>query len=377
MQDQSGFPPDFEELLFAARPRLVRLCAYLTGNADTADDLAQETLVEAWRNAHKLYDLTGLNAWLSGIARNVCLRWGRQQGRELAHSGDALNNDSSDAIDFEVELERDELATLLDRALGLLPPETREALIQRYIQESPLSEIAGRLSISEGTVAVRIHRGKLALKRVLSTQFRDQAIAYGFITSESWQETRLWCPVCGKQRMIGILNTAQGRLGLRCPACYKAYGATMQNSQLPNVIDKAKGFKTALTAMMDWSTQYFYSALARHSVLCIGCNRPIQPSLLGSNVPGSPPNRYHAIDASCSVCCAANSQVIISSALGLPEGQRFWQKHPQIQVLPEQQRVVEGQPALVITFESLTNAARFEAAIGQNTWQVLHAGIEG
>jgi DNA-directed RNA polymerase specialized sigma24 family protein len=39
--------------LHAERARLVHLCAYLTGNGEAAEDLAQETLVEAWRHSHK------------------------------------------------------------------------------------------------------------------------------------------------------------------------------------------------------------------------------------------------------------------------------------------------------------------------------------
>ncbi len=41
------------------RARLVRLCAKLTGDVDAAEDLAQETLFEAWRHAHKLRDQQG------------------------------------------------------------------------------------------------------------------------------------------------------------------------------------------------------------------------------------------------------------------------------------------------------------------------------
>src|SRR3954451_22870934 len=68
----------------AARRRLVRLCERLTGDRHAAEDLAQETLLEAWRNAHKLHDPTGADHWLAAIARNVCLRWARSRGREPA-----------------------------------------------------------------------------------------------------------------------------------------------------------------------------------------------------------------------------------------------------------------------------------------------------
>src|SRR5438067_13220890 len=67
------------------RVRLVRLCASITGNADVAEDLAQETLLEAWRHEDRLRDPERFSQWLSGIARNVCLRWMRKRGRHSAH----------------------------------------------------------------------------------------------------------------------------------------------------------------------------------------------------------------------------------------------------------------------------------------------------
>jgi DNA-directed RNA polymerase specialized sigma24 family protein len=60
------------------RLRIVRLCTLLTGDADVAEDMAQETLLEAWRSAEKLRDPGAWRPWLSGIARNVCLRWQRK-----------------------------------------------------------------------------------------------------------------------------------------------------------------------------------------------------------------------------------------------------------------------------------------------------------
>ena len=127
-----------EKSLVFERARLVRLCAKITGDGIIAEDLEQETLLEAWRHIDDLHSQDKLPQWLSGIARNVCLRWARNRGRDLhllaepLQDLDAPQADQEDSLvddfDLEVELERKELIELLDRALALLTPEARALL---------------------------------------------------------------------------------------------------------------------------------------------------------------------------------------------------------------------------------------------------------
>src|ERR1043166_9681892 len=127
--DQSAPPLFAETSLSGEWSRLVRFCAQLAGSGEAAEDLAQETLYEAWRHRDQLHDPQGQARWLNAIARNVCLRWRQQRGRDCAHllqpnlrtleEPDALAQELTDAADLEVDLERSELAELLDRALHL------------------------------------------------------------------------------------------------------------------------------------------------------------------------------------------------------------------------------------------------------------------
>src|SRR5579875_2213365 len=88
---------DWDEVLGVERPRLIRLCAHLTGDARVAEDLAQETLLEAWRQGHKLRERAGQDRWLSAIARNVCRRWARTRARDAAR-GLPSHREDEDAL---------------------------------------------------------------------------------------------------------------------------------------------------------------------------------------------------------------------------------------------------------------------------------------
>src|SRR5205085_945401 len=142
------------ETLPAVRGRLVRLCAHLSGDADAAEDLAQETLLEAWRHMDKLHTPSSYLPWLWAIARHVCQRH-RQRSNDQVQTLPQVEIDDrmADESDLEVELDRDELAELLDQALALLPPVTRAVLIERYIQGLPQAEVAARLGLNESVVA--------------------------------------------------------------------------------------------------------------------------------------------------------------------------------------------------------------------------------
>src|SRR5579864_4724233 len=65
---------DIEQLFTEARPRLLRLARLNGITPDVADDVVQETMMEAWRHLANLRDPRRFSAWLDGICRNVCRR---------------------------------------------------------------------------------------------------------------------------------------------------------------------------------------------------------------------------------------------------------------------------------------------------------------
>jgi RNA polymerase sigma-70 factor (ECF subfamily) len=371
-----------EGVLPSEWPRLVRLCAHFTGDHDAAEDLAQETLIEAWRHQDRVYDWQGYSSWLSAIARNLSLRWVRQRGREQAHLALPPNHAPDiaahaddlpdDRDDFIVDLERAELADLLDRALALLPADSRRVLVEKYIDDLPLGEIAGRLGLSTGAVAVRLHRGRLALRRVLATDLRQAAASYDLPApaAEGWQETRIWCPICGQRRLSGKLVTSTGEFALRCAGCTPAPDVYIAYAQLPN-LQGIKSYRPALSRLLSWSDELYRRRRTGRAVSCLICGHPAQ---MQDRRPSDAPEMLPQINplyVTCERCGETTSTAHAAIALCLPEGQRFWKAHPKMRLQPTADVEAAGSNAIVTSFASLTDSARFDVVTTRNTIEVI------
>jgi Sigma-70, region 4 len=275
--------------------------------------------------------------------------------------------------DLALDLERDELADLLDRALALLPPETRRVLVEKYVEELPVGEIAARLGLSTGAIAVRLHRGRLALHRVLATDLRQEAASYGLAApaEDGWQETRIWCPLCGQHRLTGRFVPAAGELALRCPACTLVPDTYIAYAQLPELMHGIKSYKPALSRLLTWSDAYYRQRLADRIVPCMFCGHPSQ---LRDGLPGDIPDMLRQISPlyiKCERCGEITSTAHAAIALCLPEGQRFWKVHPRIQLQSCTETEAAGSRAIVSRFASVTDSARFDVVTTRDTVEVI------
>jgi RNA polymerase sigma factor (sigma-70 family) len=350
---------------------LRRHCARLAHDDEAGADLTQETLVEAWRNRHKLTDPQGRRAWLAAIAGHVYHRWLRSLQPDTQHlarldDADAALENALSADDFVHDLERAELATLLDHALALLPGDLRQALIAHYVEELPQNEIAARLGISQGTLAVRLHRGRLRLQRIFATDLRDEAAVFGLDAAPvpDWQETRLWCYHCGQQRLRVRFDRERNQLLVHCPACGP------QIDHQTTVIAGARSYRAALERIIIWTDAYYTPAIAEGAARCMGCGR-MAPVRLGDPASWSfNTGTLPTVHLECT-CNAISTCVLSLNALGSPMGQAFRRAHPRIRLAAQTEMEVGGVDALVLTVASVTDAARLRISIARDTYRIL------
>lgn len=375
---------DLEAVLSTERTRLVRLCGQLTNDPDIAEDLAQETLVVAWRQAHTLQDPAKRTQWLTGIARNLCRQWLRQSRRDL-HDLAQPNGDSSsldpislvaDPFDIETGLEWSELVTLLDRALALLSPDTRASLIERYIHESSHADIAAQLGLSEGAVAKRLERGKLALQRILSTQLRQEASAYGLVRSENneWQPTQIWCPRCGQHRLEVRIDQADGGNAFHCPDCNKYsdnFHMVMMSFATPELTQNIKSFKVLFSRQARMCHAIFEQARTRQTATCPQCGQPMQVHMHLPDHMLAQLGSVQGMHMTCTVCSASITNSLQGQVLFLPATQRFWRENGRIQVLPTRELEFSGRSALLTSYTSLSGSAQLDVITARDTFEVL------
>jgi len=146
----------------------------LTRNPHTAEDVAQETFLRAYRALldyppRRRAELR-LGGWLWTIALNVCRNRHRARGRrppELPLTGAEFTSDEEGPEDAAVA--DAELGTWR-RRLGRLPEPQRTAVVLRHVVGLAYEEIADATGRPVGTVKADVHRGIRRLERILATE---------------------------------------------------------------------------------------------------------------------------------------------------------------------------------------------------------------
>jgi RNA polymerase sigma-70 factor (ECF subfamily) len=383
----------------AARPRLLRLARAHGFAAEMADDVVQETLFEAWRHLEALAAPDGFNNWLRAICLNVCKRHARSQ-RRLAQrevpinpsdpSGRVDEGDTSQTlqlldipdplgVDPAEVVEHHDWETLVDHALGHLPSSVRVAIELCYLAELPQQESAVRLGLTIRALEARLYRARRQLRAVLSGPLRSEAQALGLPLDKGlpagWQETRLWCHACGRQRLQGAFESlpeGQINLHLRCLYCRHEVNS-WGHVQLQDV----RSYRPAYKRVMQAVSTYFLPGLERGWLPCLACGAPVLLRIIGSEELRGQLREQHDhlpglfVVMHCSACYQHDAEIGVTAALwSHPAVQRFVTAHPRTIVEPEARIEYLGQPAIRLQLDDLSSAARLTLLAHPQTLQV-------
>lgn len=147
-------------------PRLTALAARMLGDASEAEDVAQESLIRAWRQAPVWrFGEARFDTWLHRVAMNLCRDRLRRRRPGDASDLEALV-DTGPAPDRGLEAR--DVGQRVAAAMASLPPRQREALVLCHYQELGNIEAAAALGISVEALESLLSRGRRALRAALS-----------------------------------------------------------------------------------------------------------------------------------------------------------------------------------------------------------------
>lgn len=159
--------PSWDELVREHGDRVYRLAYRLSGNAQDAEDLTQDTFIRVFRSLQD-YQPGTFEGWLHRITTNLFLDMVRRRNRirmeALPEDYDRVpaQGPNPEEIYHDARLGAD-----LQSALDSLGPEYRAAVVLCDIEGLSYEEIGATLGVKLGTVRSRIHRGRQALREYL------------------------------------------------------------------------------------------------------------------------------------------------------------------------------------------------------------------
>ncbi len=156
--DVGDGPLDFDEFFLREHPKMVAIALAMTGDTDTARDIAQDALVSAYRTWDRVSGLERPGAWLRRVTINSTISWQRRRRSERR----AVARLTVTPVDPPPEPDDG-----FWKAVRALPRRQRAATVLYYVEDRSISDIAEILEIADGTVKATLAKARRNLARSL------------------------------------------------------------------------------------------------------------------------------------------------------------------------------------------------------------------
>jgi len=168
----------FEQAVLPHLDAAYNLARWLTRNEQDAQDVVQESYLRAFRF---FGGFRGGNAraWLMQIVRTTCYTWlhANRPLQEAAEFDENVFPPDSRTLNPEEVVVQNNSSAMLRKALEMLPPNFREVLILRELEEMSYREIAEIMGMPAGTVMSSLSRARGHLRQALTSLMRQDALA--------------------------------------------------------------------------------------------------------------------------------------------------------------------------------------------------------
>lgn len=155
--------------LYAAHGRAVWAVAYARSmNAETANDILQESFLRLWREMQKGLVVRQMRAWLIRVARNLSEDVARGSFQRNGTFGpEMFETIGSKSEPPDMRMETQELHQQIREGLQEIAPQDREILTMRYALDYEVPDIAKALELQPSAVHMRLSRARIRLAGIL------------------------------------------------------------------------------------------------------------------------------------------------------------------------------------------------------------------
>ncbi|UOG91678.1 MAG: RNA polymerase sigma factor RpoE [Candidatus Thiothrix sulfatifontis] len=172
---QSGDKRSFDVLVLKYQHKVVSLVLRYVHDHDTAQDVAQEAFIKAYKGLKNFRGESAFYTWLYRIAINSAKNYLVSQNRRLpdndidAHEAEQFEGESAlkEYATPERELLTAEIQSTVSKAIEDLPEDLRTAIMLRELEGMSYEEIAETMDCPIGTVRSRIFRARESIDKVL------------------------------------------------------------------------------------------------------------------------------------------------------------------------------------------------------------------
>jgi RNA polymerase sigma-70 factor (ECF subfamily) len=177
----AGEPLAFERFVEHFRSKVFHYSWLMCGRPEDAEEVAQETLLNAFQHFDGLREPERVRAWIFRIAKNACLMQRRKSVFAPAHELSvedlpAGTEPAGEERPPDAEYLRAELRAVLDRVIVELPPIYRAVVLLRDMEELSTEETAQILDLSLDVVKTRLHRGRQAMRQKLDCYVNNHCL---------------------------------------------------------------------------------------------------------------------------------------------------------------------------------------------------------
>jgi RNA polymerase sigma-70 factor (ECF subfamily) len=172
-QAGNGDSNAFGELVRRHYAPIVNVVYRMCGDANLAEDMAQETFLRAWSNLASFRPKASLRHWLYRIAVNATLDVLRRKTEEPVED-EFIQMVSDQSPGPEATVIEKEQAADLQKKLKSLPEASRTVLVLREYGGLSYQEIATTLELPVGTVMSRLNYARTRLREMLKEQMREE-----------------------------------------------------------------------------------------------------------------------------------------------------------------------------------------------------------